>query len=77
LVVASNNQQILRVRHGLAMGHTLLDCATETTARTCGSNSGMIVIWIFDVTHKTESKPCLDKAAKDCLQSFDGVFLWD
>jgi hypothetical protein len=27
-----------RVRHGLAMGHTLLDFKTETTARTCGAD---------------------------------------
>jgi hypothetical protein len=37
MVVAQAKQQTSRVCHGSAMGHTILDFKTETTAQTCGA----------------------------------------
>jgi hypothetical protein len=44
-------RQTSRGRQDPAMGHTLLDFKTETTARTCGGDPGIVVVSMNDVTY--------------------------
>ena len=50
VIGCNKKRQTLCVLQYPAMGHTLLDFKTETTARTCGSDHGIVVVCMCDVT---------------------------